>query len=105
MSGELDGTPGVSLEGPTGAAELDHGAICARRHLHVSPEEALSLGLRHRDEISVRVGGERSLVFNDVAVRLHPDYRLDMHIDTDEANAARLDQGAIGYVESVDVRV
>ncbi|MBU0609097.1 MAG: phosphate propanoyltransferase [Armatimonadetes bacterium] len=105
MSGELDGTPGLSLAGPAGEAELDHGAICARRHLHASPEEAMSLGLRHRDEISVRVGGERSLVFNEVAVRVHPDYRLDMHIDTDEANAARLDQGAVGYVESVDLRV
>ena len=61
------------------------------------------LGLRHRDEISVRVEGERSLIFNEVAVRVHPEYRLDMHINTDEANAARLDQGTVGYVESVDV--
>lgn len=104
MSGELAGTPGLQLEGPCGVIDLAQGAICARRHLHLSPEEALGLGLRQRDEISVRVGGERSLVFNDVAVRVHPDYRLDMHIDTDEANAARLDQGAVGYVESVDVR-
>jgi len=43
------------------------------------------------------------LIFNEVAVRVHPEYRLDMHIDTDEANAARLDQGTVGYLESVDV--
>ena len=62
------------------------------------------LGVRHGDEISVRVEGERSLVFREVKVRVHPDYRLDMHIDTDEANAARLEQGSVGYVESIDAR-
>ena len=103
MSGELTDAPGVRIEGPVGSVEISEGVICARRHLHLSPQEALMLGLRHRDEISVRVEGERSLIFNEVAVRVHPEYRLDMHIDTDEANAARLDQGTAGYVESVDV--
>lgn len=104
MSGDLAQTPGLRLEGPAGAVELSEGVICASRHLHVSPEEALLLGVRDRDEISVRVEGEQSLIFNKVAVRVHPEYRLDMHIDTDEANAARLDQGAVGYIESVDLR-
>ncbi len=104
MSGDLAQTPGLRLEGPAGSVDLAEGVICASRHLHVSPEEALLLGLRDRDEISVRVEGEQSLIFNKVAVRVHPEYRLDMHIDTDEANAARLDQGAVGYIESVDLR-
>jgi acetate kinase len=105
MSGDLDGTPGILLEGPQGTVELEEGTICARRHLHASPEEALMLGLRNQDEISIRIAGERSLVFSDIAVRVHPEYRLDVHVDTDEANAAQLGRGAVGYIESVDVRV
>jgi acetate kinase len=104
MSGELGGTPGIRLAGPAGAVEVEEGVICARRHLHVSTEEALLLGLRDRDEVSIRVGGERSLIFGEVAVRVYPEFRLDVHLDTDEANAARLDQGAVGYIESIDVR-
>ena len=105
LSGALDGTPGIRIEGPEGAVELPEGVICARRHLHASPEEALMLGLRDRDEISIRIEGERSLVFREVAVRVHPEYRLDVHVDTDEANAAQLGPTAVGYIESVDVRV
>lgn len=104
MSGVLHNTPGVCMEGPQGSVEIHEGMICAARHLHVSPEQALMLGLRDKDEISVHVEGERALVFSEVIVRVHPEYRLDMHIDTDEANAARLDQGAVGYIQSVDVR-
>ena len=103
-SADLSGTPHIRIEGPAGAVDIEEGVICARRHLHASPEEALMLGLRDRDEISIRVEGERSLVFGDVAVRVHPQYRLDVHVDTDEANAAQLDPGAVGYIETVDVR-
>jgi acetate kinase len=104
MSGDLSATPGIRIEGSAGAVEIEEGVICARRHLHASPEEALMLGLRDKDEVSIRVTGERPVVFGDVAVRVHPEYRLDVHVDTDEANAARLDRGAVGYVENVDVR-
>ncbi len=97
------GVRGRRVSLPAGSVETGEGVICARRHLHLSPEEALMLGLRHKDEMSMRVGGERSLIFNEVAVRVHPEYRLDMHIDTDEANAARLDHSTVGYVESADV--
>jgi acetate kinase len=104
MSGDLAGTPAIRIEGPEGFVEVRQGVICARRHLHAHPEEALRLGLRDRDEIRMRVAGERSLIFGEVAVRVHPEYRLDVHIDTDEANAARLDPGAVGYIEGVEVR-
>jgi acetate kinase len=104
MSGDLSATPGIRIEGSAGAVEIGEGVICARRHLHASPEEALMLGLRDKDEVSIRVTGERPIVFGDVAVRVHPEYRLDVHVDTDEANAARLDRGAVGYIENVDVR-
>jgi len=104
MSGDLDGTPGVTLEGPSGRIELDHGVICAMRHIHMSPQDAIEFAVRDRDLVRVRVPGERSLVFGDVKVRIHPQFRLDMHIDTDEANAAELAGAAVGYLDSIQER-
>ncbi len=104
MSGDLDGTPGITLEGPAGRVELDRGVICARRHIHMSPQDAMEFAVRDRDVVSVRVPGERSLVFGDVVVRVAPDFRLDMHLDTDEANAAELGAGAEGYLDSIQER-
>ncbi len=104
MSGDLAGTPGISLEGSDGRIELQRGVICARRHIHMSPEDAMEFALRDRDVVRIHVPGERSLVFGDVVVRVSADYRLDMHIDTDEANAAELSGGAEGYLDSVQER-
>jgi len=104
MSGDLDGTPGITLEGPAGSVHLDHGVICAMRHIHMSPQDALELAVRDRDVVRVRVPGERSLIFGDVMVRVSPDFRLDMHVDTDEANAAELDRDAVGHLDSIQER-
>jgi acetate kinase len=104
MSGDLAGSPGITLEGPAGQVRLDRGVICARRHIHMSPADAMEFALRDRDVVRVRVSGERSLIFGDVVVRVHKDYRLDMHLDTDEANAAELGKGASGFLESVQER-
>jgi len=104
LSGDLDGTPGVTLEGPAGRVELDSGVICAMRHIHMSPADAMELAVRDRDIVRVRVPGERELIFGSVAVRVGGDYRLDMHIDTDEANAAELAEGAVGYLDSIQQR-
>lgn len=104
ISGDLDGTPGITLEGPAGRVELDHSVVCARRHIHMSPQDAMEFAVRDHDVVSVRVPGERSLVFGDVVVRVHGDYRLDMHIDTDEANAAELSPGAQGFLDSIQER-
>jgi acetate kinase len=103
-SGDLDGTPGIQLEGPNGCVRLDHGVICAMRHIHMSPEDAMAFAVRDRDVVRIRVPGERSLIFGDVVVRVHPDFRLDMHIDTDEANAAQLGAKAVGYLDSIQHR-
>lgn len=100
-SGDTDGSPGLRLEGTAGSLELSQGVICAARHVHMSPEDALRFGVRDKDMITVCVEGERPVSFRDVLVRVHPDFRLDMHVDTDEGNAAELDRGAVGYVESV----
>jgi acetate kinase len=103
-SGDLDGSPGITLEGTKGPCHLPQGTICALRHIHMSPEDALSFGLKDRDIVSVRVEGERTLAYGDVLVRVHPDFRLSMHIDTDEANAASIITGMEGTLIGVQDR-
>jgi acetate kinase len=89
LSGELTHTPGVGLTGPAGRLSLDHGVVLAQRHVHVSPDEAARLGLHDRQIVQVALGShERALVFNDVIVRVSPHYRAELHLDTDEGNAA-----------------
>jgi acetate kinase len=99
-SGDLAETPGIVLEGPKGTIALSHGVICASRHIHMSPAEAVELGVREGDEVDVRVASDhRELIFGNVVIRVHKDFVLEMHIDTDEANAAGLSQGSIGLLE------
>lgn len=103
-SGDLKGSPGITLEGPNGTVSLPQGVICSLRHIHMSPEDALSFGLKDRDIVKVEIRGERTLIFGDVLVRVHPDFRLSMHIDTDEANAANIRTGAEGNLVGVQDR-
>jgi len=103
-SGDIEGTPGITVEGEAGALRLDKGVICAKRHIHMSPEEALGLGVRDKDVVMVKVKGVRELIFGDVLVRLSPSFRMDMHLDTDEANAAQISAGTIGYIEAIQHR-
>ena len=100
-SGDIKDTPGCTLEGPAGSVKLDRGVICAWRHVHMTPEDALRYGVRDRSVVRLRVAGDRELVFGDVLVRISPDFSLAMHIDTDEANAANLQTGARGYIEGI----
>ena len=72
--------------------------IQAKRHIHMSPADAQLYGVRDKDWVMVRVGGERGIIFDDVLVRVHPDYVLDMHVDTDEGNSADLGPGATGIL-------
>ena len=103
-SGDLDGTPGITLEGPAGSLALHEGVICALRHIHAGTEEALRLGLRDRDVVRVRVEGDRELTFGDVLVRVRPDFKLVMHLDTYEANAAGIKTGMTGYIDEIQHR-
>ena len=103
-SGDIEGTPGITLEGDNVTLKLTKGVICAKRHIHMSPSEALTLGLRDKDVVMVKVKGVRELIFGDVLVRVHPDYRMDMHLDTDEANAAQISEGTVGYIEAIQHR-
>ena len=103
-SGDLEGSPGVTLEGPKETVELAQGVICSVRHIHMPPQDALAFGVRDRDVCMVRVKGERTIIFGDVLVRINPDYRLAMHLDTDEANAANIRKGMVGHLVSVQDR-
>ena len=79
------------MRGPNGDLDVKEGLICARRHIHMTPEDADAFGVKDRDVVSVAVDSAgRDLVFGDVLVRVSPKYRLEMHVDTDEGNAAEL---------------
>ncbi len=103
-SGDLEGSPAIILEGEAGTCTIPQGVICSLRHIHMSLEDALSFGLKDRDIVSVEVKGERPLVFGDVLVRVHPDFVLSMHIDTDEANAASIRTGMEGTLVRIQDR-
>lgn len=100
-SGDINGTPGCTLESPTTSIKVDRGVICALRHVHMTPGDALRYGVRDKSIVRVRIAGDRELVFGDVLVRVSPSYALAMHIDTDEANAAHVKTGAEGFIESI----
>lgn len=96
-SGHVKNSPGITLEGPAGTLTLEEGLICAWRHIHMTPEDAARFGVEDKDVVDVAVDtDDRDLVFGDVMVRVSPKFATEMHIDTDEANAAGLDRGAKG---------
>jgi len=97
ISGDVANTPGVTVEGPKGRVTLTHGVICARRHIHMSEADAERLGVHDCQAVSVRIDSDgRDLTFSDVTVRVAPDFKLELHLDTDEANAAGLKPGVTG---------
>jgi propanediol utilization protein len=94
LSGDLAGTPGLTVVGPAGRAVLRTGVISARRHIHMNGQDAARLGVRDGQEVQVRIDSEgRDLTFGDVIVRIRPDFQLELHLDTDEANAAGVANG------------
>jgi putative phosphotransacetylase len=90
LSGDLEGTPGAILVGPHGAVELSRGLIRAAMHVHMSPAEAAHYGVKQGDLMKLRVAGDVAVTFERVHVRIDPASRLDVHMDTDEANACGL---------------
>ena len=88
-SGDIKGSGACKLVGPQGEVELTEGVIAAKRHIHMTPEDAKEFEVEDKQIVSVKIATEgRSLVFGDVVVRVSPKYALAMHIDTDESNAA-----------------
>ena len=99
-SGDVRNSPGIKLIGPAGELNLKEGLICARRHIHMDPADAEAFGVSDKDVVEVAVDSSgRDLVFGDVLVRVSPKYVLEMHIDTDEANAAEISTGDLGVLK------
>jgi putative phosphotransacetylase len=92
-SGNITGTPSVTLVGPYGAITLREGAIRADRHVHMSPEEATQFGFQDGELVNAEVSGDKELVFGRVRIRTTPGFKIEFHIDTDDANAADLSCG------------
>lgn len=88
-SGDIAGTPGCKLVGPCGEVEIANGVIVAKRHIHFTPAEAEAAGVNDKEIVKVKVESEgRTTIFDDVVVRVHPNFSAAMHIDTDESNAS-----------------
>lgn len=93
QSGDTAGSAPVALVGPKGVVYLNEGCIVAARHIHMTPEEAALVSLHDGDYVSVRMGNERGAVLDNVKIRVDDSFSLEMHIDTDEANACQVRQG------------
>ncbi len=100
LSGHVAGTPGVTLVGPNGSVELSQGAIAAQRHIHMTPEDAAMHGVCDGQRVRLRAVTERPVVFEDVVVRVSPEFQTYAHLDYDEANACALKKGDLGMVEA-----
>ena len=93
-SGNIAGSAPIALVGPKGAIYLKEGCIIAKRHIHMSPADAEAAGVKDGDVVSVKADNERGTVFNHVQIRVDKSFTLEMHLDTDEANAAKISTGS-----------
>ena len=100
-SGKLDETPGIRLSGPHGDIEVDSGGIRAWRHIHMSPDDCRRYQLSDGDVVNVRLKGDRATTLEAVLIRVSDAYSLEMHIDTDEANAAGVLQESEGEIIAI----
>lgn len=103
-SGDLTGTPGVTLKGPGGEVVLAEGVIIADRHIHMTPEDAAWFGVSDKERVSVVVSGPKGGVLSQVLIRITDTSRLDFHVDTDDANAFLLKQGQWVTIRKEDAR-
>ena len=92
-SGNIKGSAPIRIVGPKGIVELNEGCIIANRHIHMSPDEAAVFGVKDGDYVDIDVNGKRRTRWFDVQVRVHKDFRLEMHVDTDDANAVGIGNG------------
>lgn len=89
-SGDIEGTPGIVIIGPKGMLKTSKGLICAKRHIHMTPEDARYFNVKDKQEVCVKIEGERGVVLDNTLIRVHDSFVLELHLDTDEANAACL---------------
>ena len=98
LSGDIQGTPGITLRYGDRAVTLDHGLIAAKRHIHMTPEDAARFGVENGQEVRLRCLTGRPLVFEGVEARISPQFKTAVHIDYDEANACGFQKGDRGLI-------
>ena len=98
LSGDVSGSPGATLVGPTGRVVLDRGVIAARRHIHMTPEDAARFGVKDKQVVRLQTYTNRPLIFGDTVVRVSPDFATYVHLDYDEANACGFQNGDLGRI-------
>ena len=98
LSGDVKGSPGCTLVGPRGTVEIPQGVICARRHIHLTPEEGRRFGVMDKQVVRLQTFTDRPLIFEDVTVRINPDFAGAAHLDYDEANACGFRKGDWGRI-------
>lgn len=98
LSGDVTGSPGATLVGPLGKVTLDRGVIAARRHIHMTPEDAAHFGVKDKQVVKLQTYTDRPLVFGDTVVRVSPSFATYVHLDYDEANACGFRPGDLGRI-------
>ena len=98
LSGDISGSQGAILQGPRGQVKLEKGVICAKRHIHMTPEKAKVLGIRDKQVVKLQVFTARPLIFEDVPVRISEKFDNFVHLDYDEANACGFQNGDLGRI-------
>jgi len=97
-SGDLAGTPGCVLVGPLGYAILEYGVIIANTHVHLHTSQGEALGIKDKELVDIYIKGKKKVAFFDVMARVHPEFAADLHLDTDEANAAQVENGQMALI-------
>lgn len=97
-SGDTADSPGATLIGPQGQVTLEQGVMAAQRHIHLSPDEGRRFGVSDKQTVKLQVFGSRPVIFQDVLVRIHPEYRAAAHLDFDEANACGFHKAGFGRI-------
>lgn len=98
LSGDVGGTPGITLVGSVGTVKLSQGAIAAQRHIHLTPEEGKRFGVKDKQVVKLQTFTQRPAVYEDVMVRISPDFAAAVHLDYDEANACGFQKGDFGRI-------
>ncbi len=98
LSGKVENTPGIVLQGPRGQVELKQGVIAAQRHIHMTPEDAKAMGVEDKQAVRLQVFTNRPVIFEDVVVRVSKDFATFVHLDYDEANACGFVNGDLGRI-------
>lgn len=96
LSGNTKNTPGIKIEGPKEKIKLKRGVIIPKRHLHISEEKAEKIGIKENQKISLKISGKRGGILENIIIRISPNYKLSVHLDTDEGNALGINKKTYG---------